>query len=140
MSKLACRLVVATYLIQAQARTVAKFHFLIFCWVRRLSVGRKPVFEQVGSLFGQVSPSLPVECAVVKTDIVLEANITTIGRIIAGVGRARIVRILGPFIGAVGRCLVIMIIALNHGWWVGVLSNWLVDGWLCKRHLGRRDG
>jgi hypothetical protein len=126
---------VITYLIQAQASAVAQFHFLVFCWVGRLPVGRKPIFEQVGSLFGQVSSSLPVESAVVKADVVLEADVTTIGGIVGRVASSRIVRILGPFVAAVGCCLVIVIIALNHGWWVWVLSNGLVDSWLGKWHL-----
>ena len=139
VSKLARRLVTITYLIQAQASAVAQFHFLVFCWVGRLPVGGKPVFEQVGSLFGQVSSSLPVECAVVKTDVVLETNISAIGRIVGRVASSGIVGILGPFIAAVGCCLVIVIIALNHGWLVRVLSNGLVDSWLRKRHLAGRD-
>ena len=139
VSKLARQLVVITYLIQAQASAVAKFHLLVFCWVRRLSVRRKPIFEQVGSLFGQVSSSLPVECAVIKANVVLEANISAIGRIVARVASSRVVRILGPFVAAVGCCLVIVIIALNHGWWIWGLSNGLMDSWLGKRHLPLRN-
>lgn len=77
----------------------------------------------------------------VKTDVVLEANVTAIGRIVTRVGSSRVVGILGPFIAAVGGCLVVVIVALlNHGWLIRVLGDWLVNGWLRKRHLALRNG
>lgn len=133
--RLTLKLLQNTYLIQAQASSVAELHLLVFGRVRRLSVRRKPILEQVGRLLGEVSPSLPVEGVVVEANIVLEANVA-IGRIVAGISRPGVEGILWPIIAAVRRGLVVVVIALlAHGGLVGALSNGRVCGGLRKGNV-----
>lgn len=132
-----------TYLIETQSSPVAELHLLVFSRIRRCSVGGEPIFQQVGSFFGQVSSALPVECVVIKAHVLLESDVAILG-VVTWVTRSSKEGFILSLVATVDSSLGFVVVAgswlvhatlLNHGLLERALPDRLLERWWCVRHV-----